>query len=207
MVKIIRALGTAVFLAVFLAGMTGCQTTPPQSNSKASKEAQEQGIILRAGDALSISFPGSPNLDNKQPIRRDGKIVLPLVGEVEAAGLTPEALKNKLVALYKPQLASSEIVVAVESSSFPVYVTGAVIHPGKINSDHPITALEAIMEAGGFEYNTANMKKVRVNRTESGEIKHYILDLKSELEGGNSSRPFYLKPNDIIFVPQRLQVF
>jgi hypothetical protein len=65
------------------------------------------------------------------------------------------------------------------------------------------------MEAGGFDYNTANLKAVKVSRLEKGEMKHYILNLKVELEGdpGKSVKPFYLKPNDIVFVAQRLQVF
>jgi polysaccharide export outer membrane protein len=197
----------SALLAVTALGLAGCQTATNNPTNIASEEARTDGIVLRAGDSLKVSFPGSPNLDTAQPIRRDGKMVMPLVGEVEAAGLTPDALQAKLVKLYKSQLASSEIVVTVESSSFPVYVTGAVIHSGKINSDHPINALEAVMEAGGFEYNTANMKAVKVSRMEKGEMKHYILNLKDALEGGKNNKPFYLKPNDIIFVPQRLQIF
>ena len=104
------------------------------------------------------------------------------------------------------QISSKEVIVFVQSSSFPVFVSGAVIHPGKILSDHPITALEAVMEAGGFDYNTANLKSVKVIRNENGVMKNYVVNLKSILDG-NANKPFYLKPSDIVYVPERLQIF
>ena len=189
---------------------TGCSTTTEDENSAAlaaaAKPAHAEIIILREGDTVRISFPGSPNLDTTQQIRRDGKIQMSLVGEVDAAGLTPDALQDKLIKLYAPQIASKEINVSVLSSSFPVYVTGAVIHPGKIMSDHPITALGAIMESGGFDVNVANLKAVRIIRNESGVMKTHIVNLKEILDGKNVE-PFYLKPEDIIYVTERLQIF
>jgi polysaccharide export outer membrane protein len=158
--------------------------------------------VLREGDILRITFPGSPNLNSQQQIRTDGKINLPLIGEVDAAGLTPDALQKKLMDLYAPQLTSKEVTVQVQSSSFPVYVTGAVLRPGKISSDHPITALEAIMEAGGFDYTRANLKNVEVIRQEGNQTKNYKLNLKQVMEG-KVSEPFYLKPADIIYVPEK----
>jgi len=158
--------------------------------------------VLREGDTLRISFPGSPNLNSQQQIRTDGKINLPLIGEVDAAGLTPDALQTKLMDLYAPQLSSKEVTVQVQSSSFPVYVTGAVLRPGKISSDHPITALEAIMEAGGFDYTRANLKNVEVIRQEGNQTKNYKLNLKQVMEG-KVSEPFYMKPADIIYVPEK----
>ena len=142
----------------------------------------------------------------QQQIRRDGKITLPLVGEVEAVGLTPDGLKQKVVELYGTQIASKEVNVSLQTSTFPVFVNGSVIHPGKILSDHPITALEAVMEAGGFDYNTANLKNVKVIRNEKGSLKNYRLNLKAILDG-KSDQPFYLKPGDIVFVPERFQMF
>jgi len=87
-----------------------------------------------------------------------------------------------------------------------VYVTGAVLHPGKITSNHPLTALEAIMEAGGFDYQKANLKAVRVVRHEGTKVHHFTLNLKAALEGAQSE-PFYLQPSDIVFVPERLVLF
>jgi polysaccharide export outer membrane protein len=162
--------------------------------------------VLREGDVLKISFPGSPNLNNVQQVRTDGKITLPLVGEVQAAGMSPGDLQQKLMDLYAPQLASKEVTVDVQSSSFPVYVTGAVLHPGKILSNHPITALEAIMEAGGPDYTKANLKNVSVIRQEGHQTKNYNLNLKRIMDG-QVSEPFYMKPSDIIFVPEKFSWF
>jgi polysaccharide export outer membrane protein len=165
-----------------------------------------QAVTLREGDILKISFAGSPSLNTIATIRNDGIISMPLVGEVKAAGLTPNELDQKLIELYAPQLTTKEVSVEVQSSAYPVYVTGAVLRPGKILSSHPITALEAVMEAGGFDYTKADMKHVVVIRKEGGGTKNYILDLKAVMDG-KTGAPFYLKPSDIIFVQERFNWF
>ena len=194
---------SGILLAALLS-LTGCAS--PDGGKPAAPTAHSETIILRAGDIVAISFPGSANLNTTQQIRRDGKIVLPLVGEVDAAGMSPDALQQSLVKLYATQLSSKEVLVALQSSSFPVFVTGAVIHPGKILSDHPITALEAVMEAGGPDYTTANLKSVKIIRNENGAMKNYKVNLKAVLDGDNS-QPFYLKPEDIIYVSEKFQIF
>jgi polysaccharide export outer membrane protein len=161
---------------------------------------------LREGDVLKISFPGSPSLDTTQTIRRDGKITMQLVGDVDAAGMTPSALEKKLVDLYATQLSSKQVTVEVVSSSLTVYVTGMVLRPGKILSDHPISALEAVMEAGGFDYTKANTKNVVVIRREGNVMKNYKLNLKAVLQGEENA-PFLLKPDDIVYVPERFTMF
>jgi protein involved in polysaccharide export with SLBB domain len=109
-----------------------------------SGSSSPQPTILRQGDTVKISFPGSANLNQTEQIRLDGKISLPLVGDVQAAGLTPDQLQENLVKLYAPQISSSDVTVSIESSSFPVFVTGCVLSPGRVLSNQPITALEAI---------------------------------------------------------------
>lgn len=195
---------TAGLLLAAALAFTGCATN--DTTLPAGEALHTETVILREGDAVKISFPGSPNLDTTQQIRRDGKISLSLVGEVDAAGQTPDALQKKLVDLYAPQISSKEINVSVVSSSFPVFVNGAVVHPGKVLSDHPLTALEAVMEAGGFEESIANMKAVRVIRNEKGKLKSYRINLKDILDG-TSDKAFYLQPGDIVEVPQRFQMF
>lgn len=163
-------------------------------------------IVLREGDSLRISFPGAENLNRVVLIRRDGYVSLPLIGEFKAAGLTPHEMEQKLLELYGPQLQTKEVSVAVESSAFPVYVTGAVLRPGKILSDRPLTALEAIMEAGGFDYTKANLKGVRILRTSGTHTERYTLNLKRVLSGQDSEQ-FQLKPADIIYVPEKFTLF
>jgi polysaccharide export outer membrane protein len=196
------------FVPVNLAVTNSVRPVIPEGVTTVSSPATNTPttFTLREGDTLKITFPGSPNLNSVQQIRTDGKIELPLVGEVQAAGMTPANLQQKLMDLYAPQLTSKEVTVEVQSSSFPVYVTGAVLRPGKITSDHPITALEAIMEAGGFDYTKANLKNVEVIRQEGNQTKNYTLNLKLAMEG-KISEPFYLKPADIIYVSEKFSWF
>ena len=191
---------------VLLAAAAGCQTERPVSTPAKPATNVTEIITLREGDVLKISFPGSANLNTTQPIRIDGMISMPLVGEVKAVGKTPGELEKDLIDLYSTQLVSKQVVVEVQSSSFPVYVSGSVLHPGKIMSDHPITALEAIMEAGGFNYATANLKGVEVIRQEGNHPRKFTLNLKQVMEG-KRGEPFYLKPADIIYVPEKFQWF
>jgi polysaccharide biosynthesis/export protein len=210
---------------VALAIVAGCQTESPEPEAMppqvanpiqaavpgaavnpASETITPEAFTLLEGNVLKISFPGSPTLDTTQQIRRDGKISLPLVGEVKAAGLTPVELRKELMDLYAPQLSTKEITVEVQNSFFPVYVTGAVLRPGRILSDHLITALEAVMEAGGFDYTKANLKGVTVIRHEGNSTRNYIVNLKQVVDG-KSSESFYLKPGDIVIVPEKFSWF
>jgi polysaccharide export outer membrane protein len=195
----------ATLAIAILTAVAGCETT--QTNAPVATAAeQSNAIILREGDMVKITFPGAPNLNDSQQIRRDGKIALSMVGEVVAAGLTPADLEKEILKLYSSQLVTKEVTVTVTSSSFPIFVTGAVIRPGKILSDHPITALEAIMEAGGFDFTKADLGHVRVIRNEKGGTKNYTLNLKEALEAKQSA-PFYLKPSDIVYVPEKFSWF
>lgn len=168
--------------------------------------APPEDLRLREGDVVQVSFPGAPSLNTQQQVRRDGKITLPIVGDVMAADLTPDQLKKKLTDLYAPQLVWKEVLVTVVSSQYPVFVSGAVLRPGKIMTDRPMTALEAIMEAGGFDTTKANVGAVVVIRNEDGKTRNFTLDMKTALEGKETT-PFYLKPSDIVYVPAKFSWF
>jgi polysaccharide export outer membrane protein len=193
-----------MFILIFT--ISGCQTDQlqniPQLNPGASKSPAAQSMVLREGDTLSVAIPSSPTLDTTQQIRTDGKIVLPLIGEVAASGKTPEDLQSELLKLYQPQVSAKQVIVTVQSPSIPVYVTGAVIRPGPVSVNHPISALDAVMEAGGFDYTRANAKAVIVVRQEKDRTVRYKLDLKKAL-AGSVGAPFYLEPFDIVYVPER----
>jgi polysaccharide export outer membrane protein len=195
-----RALRLLILAQVFFLFL-GCRTVQPTPLTE--KELTPfASIRLREGDVVAISFPGSGNLNATPQIRRDGKIDLPLGGEMMAAGKTPVELEKDLLEHFGPQLVVKEVSVSVRSSTFPVFVSGAVIRPGKILADRPLHALEAIMEAGGFDLGRANLKEVVVIRIQEGEVKHYVLNLKLLLEG-RAKQLFYLQPSDIIYVPEK----
>lgn len=194
---------TLTVAAVMLMGLlaTSCQTTetiPPGVIARAVPEVQ----ILNPGDVIRIAFPGAPNLETTQQIRRDGRINLYLIGEVKAAERSPSELERELLAAYSNQLQSKEIKVTVISSAFAVYVMGAVVRPGKISPERSLSAFDAVMEAGGFDTTRADTKNVRVIRLEDGKIKTYPLNMKGVLEGAQTE-PFYLKSYDTVYVPEK----
>jgi len=201
-------------LLVVLFSITGCKTDLFTSNSpealvKPSEQVQQvqtNSMFLREGDVVHVAFPSSPSLDMTEQIRVDGKIVMPLIGEVTAAGKAPLDFQSELIKLYEPQLNTKQIVVTVQSASFPVFVTGAVLRPGKVMADHPLSALEAIMEAGGFDYTKANLKAVVIIRADKNGSTTYTLNLKKVMQGGEE-KPFYLKPSDIVRVPEKFTWF
>jgi polysaccharide biosynthesis/export protein len=196
--------GAALGICILLAG-SGCQA-PTSAIPAQAQQNQQEAQTISAGDVLKIEFPGTPTLDTTQQVRRDGRVSLSIIGEVVVTGMTPADLEKDLAKRYSGQLLSSEVNVTVVSSSYSVFVTGAVLRPGKIQPDHPISALEAIMEAGGFDSTKADMEDVTVIRQENGGTKNYSLNLKNIIDG-KSSESFYLKPSDIVFVKEKFSWF
>jgi polysaccharide biosynthesis/export protein len=158
--------------------------------------------LLQEGDIVSITFQYSTNFNAVQKITLDGMLNLETVGPVKAAGRTVTELQTELARLYKPQVKDDVVTVKFISSGNSVYISGAVIRPGKVLMERPMTALEAIMEAGGFDPSRAKLSQVTVLRIEDGKQKAYKLDLKRALRGADE-RPFYLKPFDIVHVPTK----
>jgi polysaccharide biosynthesis/export protein len=201
----------SIFAAAVLALVTGCQTTTnthPNGNAgMPTSMVSSNDVVLREADTVKVTFPGAEKLDTTQVIRRDGKITLPIIGEIVAEGKTPAELQKELAGLYSKELVSSkDISVVVVSSFFAVYVNGAVMKPGKVSSNNQLTVLEAIMEAGGFDYKTAKLKAIQVIRTENGKTHNYTVNLQGVTSGGPVDI-FYLKPSDIVFVPSKIVWF
>lgn len=198
-------------LAILLAG---CQATVPMEAEPTADSVQPMAgpapvsnasavQILGEGDTISITFPNAPSLNSNQQIRTDGRITLQLKGDVMAAGLTPEALENVISRLYEQDLTSPEVTITVISSSFHVYVDGQVRRPGKVVVNYPLTALAAVMEAGGFNPDTADTKNVVILRTNGERI---IKNLQSIMDG-QSNEQFFLQRGDTVLVNERLQIF
>ena len=184
-------------LCVLIMVPMGCSTLPVTDDAASAPPA---ALVLLPGDDVEISVFGVPELNSAQRIRPDGNLSVKLFGDIRAAGKTPLELQKELTKLYEPQIQVKAITVIVRSSA-AVYVSGAVGRPGKVDYLRPMTALEAIMEAGGFDQKAgARRGKVRVIRTESNQVKSYLLDFDKILtQGGNT--PFYLKPFDPVYVP------
>lgn len=157
-------------------------------------------MVLQPGDDVEISVFGVPELSSNQRIRPDGNISVKLFGDLMAAGKTPAELRGELTKLYESQVQVKAITVTVRSAAV-VYVTGAVGRPGRVDYLRPMTVLEAIMEAGGFDQKAgARRGQVRVVRTEDGRYRNYLINLDPVLKR-DGQVPFYLKPFDTVVVP------
>ena len=177
----------------------------PVTNPAPETNGIGSNFKLREGDVVKVSFPSAPSLEKIDTIRRDGMITLS-IGEVRAAGMTPTELEQDLKERYKKELVSSEVSVSVVTSTFSVYVGGCVLRPGRVNSERPLSALDAVMEAGGFDEMRANKKKVKVLRFVGGKNVVIFLDLKKVLDARDSTR-FMLEPGDVMVVPERFILF
>ena len=189
-----RALALAVIATLFSAG---CQSTPtlPQDAMIPSRP-----VTLSPGDTVKLTFTGAPELNQSQKIMADGKVSLPQIGEVNAAGKSLAQFQSDLVRLYRPKLTNSDLLVTLDSGLMQVYVSGAVRKPGKLSFEAPTTILQAIAEAGGAtEFGT--LKNVRVVRLDQGQQRVHTLDLRSAMKGPVTGA-FYIRDGDIITVPQ-----
>jgi polysaccharide biosynthesis/export protein len=177
----------------------GCQTDTNTTTFSGQAEVPRH-VILASGDVVKLTFASAPELNQSQKVRADGKLSLPLVGEVDAAGKTVGQLQSELIQLYKAQLKTPEVTVSLETSITTVVVSGAVNKPGKIAFERPTTVFQAIMEAGGpSEFGT--LKHVRLVRTVNGVQKSQVMNVHDTLIG-QGTKPFYVRDGDVLYVPQ-----
>ena len=205
-----RVVGSAMarcgIVLVGVAGLlvAGCEelnSGPPSPSPPLNPSiAGSAPVVLGEGDVVKLFFTGVPEYNNSQKIRTDGKLSLPVIGEIQAAGKTLARLQSELSARYKPQLQNAEVVVSLETSGAPVIISGAIAAPGKFLFDRPTTLLEAIMGAGGFT-DYAKKRKVRLIRVVNGQYHTEIYDMSKWLTGGITP-VVYVKNGDLIHVPQ-----
>ena len=188
----------AALITVF--GGIGCSDFDPGPPVPSEAYASKPSGALAPGDEISVSFSGAPEMNTKQKIQANGKVSLPTIGDVSASGRTITSFQSYLTSRYQPHLQDPTVVVSLETAAAGVYVSGEVLRPGKVPLDRPMTALEAVMEAGGFT-KFANPKQVVVVRKEGNRNQRYVLNLNDALSGADS-RPFYLRPFDVIYVRQ-----
>lgn len=198
------ALVFCALAALCVVVLTGCESPPAQPPlGQSVVTGPSAPVKIHSGDVLQISFPGAPQMNTTERVRLDGKILMPLVGEVVASGRTPVELQEELVRLYDTHLDVKEVVVIVASTTASVFVSGAVAKPGRIPMERPMTVLDAIMEAGGFDPKRANVKKVAVIRQVQGRYSRHEMNLRPVLDG-TDVRPFWLQPFDTVYVPERI---
>jgi polysaccharide export outer membrane protein len=193
-----RALLFCAGLLIVSISLSSCAT--PGTAFPPEQALAPTSVNIVAGDVVKLTFSGAPELNQSQKIRADGKINLPLIGEVDAAGKTIGSLQSELAFKYKSQLQNTTVVVTLESSITQVVVSGAVSKPAKLSFDRPTTVFQALMEAGGVN-EFGSLKRVHLIRITNGEQHTQILDLSATMSG-QTTRPYYVKDGDVIYIPQ-----
>ena len=157
--------------------------------------------VIGADDVLSVVFWRDKDMSSEVAVRPDGKISLPLLNDVQAAGLTPTQLRDQLTEGAKQYLSEPNVTVVVRQiNSRKVFITGQVQKPGPYVLGGTTTVLQLIATAGGvLEY--AHSNKIVVMRTENGKQTSHPFDYKGVITGKNLRQNIELRPGDTIIVP------
>jgi protein involved in polysaccharide export with SLBB domain len=187
------------FLVVAALMCGGCQAPlPPLPNPPGPKTA----VRLAPGDVIKVSYSDESVPDQTQKIRRDGKVSLPLIGQVTAAEKRPIDFQNELVSRYEGELENNEVLVTVENSAPTVTVSGFANKPGVYSFDRPTTVYQAIMEAGGVsDYGSAS--NIRLTRVINGIQRAETINLRPTIRG-EPTKPKYVQDGDVIYIARSL---
>ena len=192
-------------LAAVLA-LTVCTLTPMAAKDKDAdkKPAPQPPTVadeyrMGAGDKLRIEVYKDPQLSQSAQVRPDGKITLPLVGDMMASGLTPIELRNAITTSLKDYITNPTVtVIVVEATAATAYVMGEVNHPGAVNLQAPLTIIQALALAGGLK-DFADAKNIRVLRKGPSGVQTLTFNYKEALKSAGA--PIYLRPGDTVVVP------
>ena len=159
------------------------------------------GYVIGTDDVLSIVFWKDKDMSADAQVRPDGRIALPLINEVQAAGLTPEQLREKITEESKKYMEDASVTIVVRQiNSRKAFITGEINKPGTYPLTSPTTVVQLIAMAGGLrEY--ANGKKIVIMRTENGKPRRLSFNYNDIIDGKNLQQNIELKPGDTVVVP------
>jgi polysaccharide biosynthesis/export protein len=170
----------------------------PSSSISSGDTAVVPDYRMFPGDKLRIEVYKDQQLSQSLQIRPDGKISLPLLGDVVAAGQTPIQLRDSLTTALKEYMTNPVVtVIVVESTPQSVYVMGEVRNSGPIALKGPLSIMQAIAMAGGFS-EFANKKDIRIQRQSGTGVKTLTFNYKEALE--NNRAPLLLQAGDVVVV-------
>jgi polysaccharide biosynthesis/export protein len=154
---------------------------------------------LGPGDKLRIEVYKDAQLSQSLQVRPDGKVTLPLIGDVKATGLTPIELRETISTSLKTYITNPTVTVIVVEATAPLaYVMGEVNHPGAITLQNPLTIIQALALAGGLK-DFADAKNIRVLRRTASGVQTIAFNYKEALKSSGDS--IYLRPGDTVVVP------
>ena len=156
--------------------------------------------VIGIDDILHIAVWKEPDLTTTLPVRSDGMISLPLLNDVQAAGLAPMELAALLTQKLKKYVANPNVTVLVtQTNSQRIYVIGEVLRTGPMSLLHNMTVLQALATAGFTQF--ANTKGIYVLRIDGGQEKKLPFNYKQVVKGEAASQNIFLQPGDTIVVP------
>lgn len=182
-------------------------TTAPQGNTSAPQTqpvksaTDDPTYVIGPEDMINVAVWKEPDFSSTVPVRPDGKISLPLLGDIEAAGRTPSELAQDLTVKLKKYIDDPHVTVVVTAiNSKRIYILGEVNHPGAMNMSPNMTVLQAISAAGGpTAY--ANTKRISILRNEQGKQLKFPFNYKEVIKGNDQAQNIVLKSGDTIVVP------
>ena len=194
--------------AMLLCVPLACAQTMPAPQPDASQKpaaATLSGVDadykIGPQDVLRIDVWKEPDISRTIPVRPDGKVSLPLLNDVQAAGLTAMQLAGSLRDSLSKYLTTPQVTVTVtEINSRRVYITGEVTHAGALPLLPNMTVLQALSSAGGFTQ-FAKVKNIYVLRTENGKQVKHPFNYKEVVKGNLAEQNISLQPGDVIVVP------
>jgi polysaccharide biosynthesis/export protein len=192
-------------MIAMLAGIMICGSVSGWAQDPASKPPQaapQTGptYVIGAQDMLLVSVWKETDLTNTLPVRADGMISMPLLNDVQAAGLTPMQLADSISEKLKKYIADPHVTVVVtQMNSKRIYAMGEVQHPGSMNMVPDMTVLQALASAGFTQF--ANTKGIYVLRNEKGGQRKIPINYKKLVKGEAMDQNLILKPGDTIVVP------
>jgi polysaccharide export outer membrane protein len=203
-----------IFIVGFFGPILPAQTRAPQEGATISvltariepveptrAATPDPNYVIGAGDVLSVDVWKEPELSRTAPVRPDGKISLPLLDDLQAAGLSPTQLASAITAQLRTILVNPRVTVIVtEINSRRIYVLGEVTHAGAYPLLTPVTVMQALSIAGGFTA-FADVNKITVMRTENDRQEIFHFHYKDVTSGRRPEQNIRLKPGDTIIVP------
>jgi len=179
------------------------ETSSPASNSQpaSTPATADPSYVIGPEDMLDISVWKEPDVSRVVPVRPDGRISLPLIHDVEAAGMSPQQLAASVAEKLRKYLndpQESGIVKAINSQR--VFVVGEVLRAGAFPLLPGMTVLQALSSAGGFT-TFAGVKKIRVVRSRNGKQVELPFNYREVLKGDKPGQNIKLEPGDTIMVP------
>jgi polysaccharide biosynthesis/export protein len=176
------------------------------TGDKSASDEVQQGswnapdYVIGADDVLKITVWKEPDLSEQLPVRPDGKISMPLLDDIPAAGMTPLLLKDLITARLKKYIADPRVTVVVTAmNSRRIFVSGEVVHTGPMALLPNMTMLQALSQAGFTQF--ANLKGIYLLRTENGKQQKISFNYKEVVKGNHPEQNIVLKPGDTLVVP------